>query len=169
MSAISCDRRYVWRSLREMENGDRDNILGEAAEEDVIPGVQSWGCNGVDYNAPSAPERRGAGYWGVKPPHPPPREAQNYLVSLPKLLSRLRCLVEGCLGGVSSRTNLQIHFTHRHMQDKVVILEDGNWMYPRCPQCDMFASQKAVNSRNLVTDFCQRGAYRKWRRLVEEE
>ena len=50
-----------------------------------------------------------------------------------------------------------------------MILEEGNRPYPRCPQCDMFVSQKALNSRHLATAFCQRGAEQKCRRLAEEE
>ena len=65
---------------------------------------------------------------GVSPPPPrvPPGESQTYLVSFPKHLSQLRYQVAGCLGGSSSRTNLQIHFAHRHMWDTIVILEEGN-------------------------------------------
>ena len=33
----------------------------------------------------------------------------------------------------------------------------------------MFVSHKALNGRNLMTDFCKRRAERKWCRLAEEE
>ena len=56
----------------------------------------------------------------------PPTEDQKYRVSFPKHLLRLWCLVALCLGGESSRTNLLIHFAHRHVQDKIVILEEGS-------------------------------------------
>ena len=96
-------------------------------------------------------------------------EAQTYPVSFPKCRLRLRCPVERCIGGVSRRTNLRSHFAHRHVQENIVILEEGNQPYPRCPQCDMFVAQKSLNGRHLATDSSQRGMERKWCRLVEEE
>ena len=100
---------------------------------------------------------------------PPPRESHTYQVSFPKHLSRLRCPVAGCLGGASSRTNLRIHFAHRHVRDTIAILEKVSRPYPRCPQCDMFVPQKALNFRHLTTALCRRLMERKWRRLAEEE
>ena len=59
--------------------------------------------------------------------YPPlPREACNYWVSFPKMLSRLWCPEEGWLGGGSNRTNLRVKFLHCHIQYKIVILEEGN-------------------------------------------
>ena len=82
---------------------------------------------------------------------------------------RIRCPVEGCLGGALNWTNIQIHFAHRHARDTIVILEKGNRPYPRCPKCDMFVLHKALNGRHLTAAFCRRGDERKWRRLAEEE
>ena len=66
----------------------------------------------------------GQGYWGGAPPPPPhPREAQTYRVSFPKYLLRIRGPVAGCLGGVPSRTNLLIQFTHLYVRDTIFILE----------------------------------------------
>ena len=73
----------------------------------------------------------------------------------------LWCLVEGCLGGASIWTILRIHFSHRHLWDTIVILEEGNQTYPRFPQCNIFVAQKSLNGRHLVTDFCQRVMERK--------
>ena len=106
---------------------------------------------------------------GAPPPPPPPREAQTYRVSFPKHLSRLRCLLEGCLGGASSRTNLRIHFAHRHVRYVIMILEEDNCPYPRCPQRDMFVPQKTLNGWHLETSLCRRGMEMKWCHLVEEE
>ena len=93
----------------------------------------------------------------------------NFQVSFPKQLFLIRCLVEGCLGGVSNWTNLRVYFAHHHVRDKIVILEEGNQPYPRCPKCDIFVSYKALNGRHLATDFYHRGEERRWRRLEEEE
>ena len=96
-------------------------------------------------------------------------EAQTYRVSFLKHLSRLWCLVAGCLGGASSRTNLRIHFVHCHVRDAIVILEEGNRPYPRFPQCDMFVPHKALNGQHLSLSLCRRGMESKWRRLAEKE
>ena len=77
------------------------------------------------------------------------------------------CLVDGCLGGTSNRSNLQVHFSHRHVRDTALILEKGNWPYPQFPSYDTFASHKSLNGRHLVTDFFRRREKQKWRRLAE--
>ena len=38
--------------------------------------------------------------------------------------------------------------------DTIVILEDGNRNYPRCPKCDMFVSHKDLNGRHLNMALC---------------
>ena len=88
-----------------MNDGDRTNLLGETAGEGGIHGLRSGGHNGVDSGALSEPSRRelgglGRGTLPSLPPHPP--ESQTYQVSFPKRLLRLRCPVEGCLGGASN-------------------------------------------------------------------
>ena len=90
-------------------------------------------------------------------------------VSFQKRLLRLRCLLEGCLVSASNRTNLWVHFAHRHTRDTIVIMEDDNQPYPRCPQCDMFVSHKDLNVLNITTYLFRRGLDIKWRRLAEEE
>ena len=64
---------------------------------------------------------------------------------------------------------MRIHFLHRHVQDTVVILEEGNLPHTRCPRCDMLVPGRTLNGRNLVTAQCDRGADRKRSRLAEEE
>ena len=56
-----------------------------------------------------------------------------------------------------------------YVWDTIVILEEGNRPYPRCPKCDMFLSHKALNGQHLAIAFCRRGEGRKRCRLVEEE
>ena len=101
------------------------------------------------------------------PPTPPTVEVHTYRVSFLKRLLRLRCLVEGCLGGASIRTSLRVHFARRHLRDAILILEEGNQYYPSCPQFDMFVSIKALNGRLLATAYCLRGAERKLHSLSE--
>ena len=74
--------------------------------------------------------------------------------------------MEGCLGGDSNWTNLRVHFVHRYARDTIVILEESNRPYPKCPQCDIFVSQKDLNGRHLMTAFCRRGSEGKHFKLV---
>ena len=55
------------------------------------------------------------------------------------------------------------------MRGTIVILDEGNQPYPRCPQCDMFVSHKYLNGWQTTTDFCQQGAERKPHLLAEQE
>ena len=41
------------------------------------------------------------------------------------------CLVEGCPGGAATKTDMRVHFLHRHVLDTVFILEEGNLSHPR--------------------------------------
>ena len=64
---------------------------------------------------------------------------------------------------------MQVNFLHRHVQDNVVILEEGNLPHPWCPQFDMMVPWNAMRGSHLATAQCARGAERKIRRLAEEE
>ena len=52
------------------------------------------------------------------------------------------------------RTNLRIHFLYRHVQDTVVILEEGNLPHPHCTACDMFIPWLALNLRQQDMALC---------------
>ena len=58
---------------------------------------------------------------------------------------------------------------HIGVQDTIVILEEGNQPYPRCPQCDTFVPHKFLNGQKLKTELCRQGMERKWSCLAEEE
>ena len=62
-----------------------------------------------------------------------------------------------------------MHFVHRHVQDTVVMLEEGNSPHPRCAKCDMQVPRKALNGHHLGTAQCAKGAEQKQRRLEETE
>ena len=49
-----------------------------------------------------------------------------------------------CLGWLSRRTKLQIHFSHSHVWDTIVILEEGSLPYSMCIQCNMFVTHKPL-------------------------
>ena len=97
------------------------------------------------------------------------RGPQSYKMSFPEKGGPQKCLVEGCPGRVSTRTEMRVHFVHRHVLDTVVILEEGNSPHPRCARCDMQVPQRALNGRHPGTAQCHKGAERKRRRLAEAE
>ena len=80
-----------------------------------------------------------------------------------------RCPVEGCPGSLTTRTAMRVHFVHRHIQDTVVMLEEGNLPHPQCPRCDLQVPRKALNGSHLGTAQCKKGAERKRRRRAETE
>ena len=64
---------------------------------------------------------------------------------------------------------MRVHLVHRHVLDTVVMLEEGNFPYPRCARCDMQVPRKALNGLHLGTAQCAKGAERKRRRLADME
>ena len=64
---------------------------------------------------------------------------------------------------------MQVQFVRLHVQDTVVMLEEGNFPHPRCARCDMQVPRKALNGSHLGTAQCAKGAERKRRRLAETE
>ena len=79
------------------------------------------------------------------------------------------CPVEGCPGRAATKTEMRVHFLHRHVLDTVVILEKGKLTHPQCTLCNMLVPQRALKGRYPSTAQCARGAERKRRHLVEAE
>ena len=63
----------------------------------------------------------------------------------------------GLTWGAMIGDNLQVEFVHCHVQDKIVILEEGNRTNPHCPKCDMFVPWEALNRQNSDTALFARG------------
>ena len=72
-------------------------------------------------------------------------------------------------GGAKIRTNLRIHFRHRHVQDTIVIPKEGKRPHPCCPDCDIFVPWAALNRSHPTTALCVRRAEQKRQRLEEGE
>ena len=64
---------------------------------------------------------------------------------------------------------MRVHSVHRHVQDTMVMLEEGNLPHPGCARCDMQVPRKALNGCHLGTAQCGKGAERKQRQLAETE
>ena len=70
------------------------------------------------------------------------------MVSFPRAARSIRCPVEVCEGQETTRTNLWIHFVHRHVRDTIVMMEEGDRPHPRCLVCDMFILWVELNRRH---------------------
>ena len=92
---------------------------------------------------------------------------RTYKMHFPAKDGRRRCPVEGCPGVMATLAAMWVQFVHRHVHNTVVILEEGNLPLPRCPQCDLQVSRKALNGRHLGISQCRTGTERKRRRLAE--
>ena len=66
--------------------------------------------------------------------------------------------MEDCEGQAIMRTNIRIHFVHRHMRYTIVILEEGNLPYSCCPSCNMFVPWSELNRRHPTTALCVIGS-----------
>ena len=80
------------------------------------------------------------------------------------------CPVEGCSGRAETRTEVRIHFWHRHVRDTLVILKELNLPFPRCPLGDMLMPWRSLNGIHRRTAQFRKGMERKlWRLALEEE
>ena len=80
------------------------------------------------------------------------------------------CPVEGCSGkGEATRNAMRVHFWHMHVQDTVVILEEGDLPHPRCPLCDMLVPWWSLNVSHNVTAQCEKGTEQKQWQLLDQE
>ena len=66
-------------------------------------------------------------------------------------------------------TNLRIHLVHRHVWDKIVIMDECNRPHPHCPSCDIFLPWAALNFHYPSSELFARAAESKRRLLAEEE
>ena len=96
-------------------------------------------------------------------------ELQTYCMDFTAKGGTQSCPLEGCPGRPTARTAMRVHFLHRHFLDIMVILEEGNLLHPRCPQCNMMVPWSTLNGRHPATAYCARGAEQKRRRLAEAE
>ena len=64
---------------------------------------------------------------------------------------------------------MRVHFWRRHVRETIIILEEGNLPHPRCENCDMFVTWRALNGRHKSTEMCRSAADRKRRRLADTE
>ena len=75
----------------------------------------------------------------------------------------------GCNGRAATSTFLPVKFLLRHVRDTVIIVEEVNLSYPRCPHCNVVVPWLALNVRHPNTSQCAKGVERKRRRMAAED
>ena len=85
-------------------------------------------------------------------------EPHTYWIEFPSKGGTGERPVEGCLGRAGTWTAMRVHFWRRHVRDIVIILEEGNFPYPRCSRCDMLVPWWSLNGRHKKTAMCRSGA-----------
>ena len=68
-----------------------------------------------------------------------------------------------------TRTDIRVHFWHKHFRETIVILAEVNPPRPQCPLCNMLVLWWSLNGSHKHTAQCKNGAEQKGRRLVVEE
>ena len=86
---------------------------------------------------------------------------RTYILAFPAKTRPRPCSVKGCSGRALTRTEMKVHFWHRHFKDTVVILEEGNIPHPRCPLFYMLVPWKALNGMHRYIAQYNWGAERK--------
>ena len=85
------------------------------------------------------------GRGGFERDPPPPADPQAYRISNPREAFDIACPVEGYPGRAMVRIAIQNYFLHRHMQDMLVVLEEGGHPLLLCPKIDKFSPCIALN------------------------
>ena len=64
-------------------------------------------------------------------------ETTTYVVSLPRVLQTVKCLVPGCPAVPHSVGRIWEHFMYHHFWSKVAVVQEGAEPLPRCDLCRM--------------------------------
>ena len=79
----------------------------------------------------------GRKHWGTPPPGVEPH---TYNMAFPTAVGLRNCPVNGCRGRAEKWTAIRVHFSHRNIQNTVIIQEEGKPPHPRLPRCEMMAN-----------------------------
>jgi hypothetical protein len=91
----------------------------------------------------------------------------KYQVSFPLYCQSITCPMEGCTGKASTREHLRCHFMYKHLEDDIVIMEEG--ALPRCWDCGMFTSYSSLAYPHKKSWQCKRGKELKYKRSITSE
>ena len=99
--------------------------------------------------------RSGANGGAPVPALHPPDVPRTYHTSFPWAAHGITCPVGGCPGRDTSRGALQVHFVRLHMQDMLVVLEEGNHPLPCCPNAVCFPLEVSEWDTSGHDNVCQ--------------
>jgi hypothetical protein len=85
-------------------------------------------------------------------------DGETYTVSMPSYHDPTPCPVPGCNTIIRDRYGMRRHFVHRHFQDTIIILEEGQ--LARCTDCGMFCTLLALTTTHRESKICKKGAKR---------
>ena len=149
-------------------NGGREVLRGETTGESCMRGV--WGVSSGRVHVESSDDSTWKSSRAAATVDPPDGQGgQDIQDVLPNEGGAEAVSSGGVPGALATRTAMRVQFVHRHVQDTVVMLEEGNLPHPWCPRCNLQVPSKALNGRHLGTAQCKKGAERKRRRLAETE
>ena len=102
---------------------------------------------------------------------PPERGESTYRMSIPKgHTGEVVCPVDGCFASIvkkEKRTYLRKHFRLRHLEDTIIIEEEGPLPLPRCNLCGFF-SKTASTLRHQGTAECGKFAEKRHQKFQQK-
>ena len=77
--------------------------------------------------------------------------------------------VEGCSGRAATQTAMRVDFWNRHVQETVVILEEGTPLHPKSPLCNMLVPWRSLNvSQKSKAQYKKVADQKRWSLAAEE-
>ena len=101
------------------------------------------------------PQTRGVNGVGVGP--------STYVVSFPRVLKEVKCLVPGCLEVAHSAVRLHKFFIYLHFRSKAAVFQEGTEPLPHCDFCGMHMPAGRI-IRHKKTARCNKNTQMRWRR-----
>ena len=96
---------------------------------------------------------------------PPPvvLELADYFISFSKTRKSIICPFCICVVKETIHNNMWMHFMHFHVQEYIVIFQEGTSPHPWCEVCDMFFMKRDLNCTHRCTNRCAKGVDSKCR------
>jgi hypothetical protein len=82
--------------------------------------------------------------------------------------SKTKCPVIGCDGTATRMFDMRKHFVHRHPNDTIRIIEEGDEPYPKCPLCRMHVAPRTLANHGDTKE-CQKGQVAQERRTAAQK
>ena len=170
--AMICTPGYIATQMSDQQYRRRMRGTGQTYRERQRRRVECSLCN-RNLAAASLPSHMLSQHGVVhqdNQPAPPEEQARDYRVSFPPHLDSIECPVDVCRETIKGkRHNLRKHFVHRHPDDTICILEEGQHPLTKCPRCGMHVNYRALNSTHPTSQLCADGLARRRQRAAELE